>query len=93
MSVSVGMHHELNAALNALLMTLTNLIEDGLDDLINTVLTDGNDRFDYLLLSSRIFRIDYIDLRSTCISIIIGTMTFEDRLFSIAHHNCIYYSF
>ena len=55
MGVSVGMDHEFDAAFNTLLVTLTNLIEDGMNNLVHALFTNGNDSFDHLLANSVIF--------------------------------------
>jgi len=56
--VSVGVHHELDAALDALLVALANPVEDCMDHSIDAFLPDCNYGFNYLLLCDRVVRID-----------------------------------
>ena len=59
MGVSVGVHHELDAAFDALLVALANLIKDCMDDVVDTIFTDCNNCIDHLLLSFGGVRIDF----------------------------------
>jgi len=40
--VSVGVYHEFNSTLNSLLLALTNLVEDGMDNSIDAVFSHCN---------------------------------------------------
>ena len=53
------MHHELDAAFDALLVALANLIKDCMDDVVDTIFADCNNCIDHLLLSFGGVRIDF----------------------------------
>ena len=50
MGVPIGVHHELDAAFNTVLLTFGHLIEDGVDYLINAILTDCDDSLNHAML-------------------------------------------
>ena len=58
MGVSVGVHHELDAAFDALLVALANLVEDCMDDVVDSIFTDCNNSFNHLLLCFWGVRVD-----------------------------------
>ena len=59
MSVTIGVHHELDASFNALLLLRCDLIEDGSNYTVNLVLAYSDDSFDHLDLDRSVFRVDF----------------------------------
>ena len=87
MGVSVGMHHELDAAFDSLLVALTNLVKDRMENAIDVIFTNCNYCVNHLLLSNRVIEIEHWHFR-----LINSASSSKYWFFANTNYNCVYYS-